>query len=171
MEEQHHLVLTSHPPKGAAKPPDINWGANSIPERGPIIGSLLAPEQRNVIGVHSGAYGVYRALSVAAGQLDPIHKPDLTNTSPATEIGPFPQWRSPKKIVSLDPWGHLVSQSFDKELKKGYDIRPTIAVTKARISFPEIRESIAGKRLQPDGAVLHTNGDVSVTKVAIEPVW
>ena len=125
MEEQHHLVLTSHPPKGAAKPPDINWGANSIPERGPIIGSLLAPEQRNVIGVHSGAYGVYRALSVAAGQLDPIHKPDLTNTSPATEIGPFPQWRSPKKIVSLDPWGHLVSQSFDKELKKGYDIRPT----------------------------------------------
>ena len=171
MEEQHHLVLTSHPPKGAAKPLDINWGANSIPERGPIIGSLLAPEQRNVIGVHSGAYGVYRALSVAAGQLDPIHKPDLTNTSPATEIGPFPQWRSPKKIVSLDPWGHLVSQSFDKELKKGYDIRPTIAVTKARISFPEIRESIAGKRLQPDGAVLHKNGDVSVTKVAIEPVW
>ena len=171
MEEQHHLVLTSHPPKGAAKPPDINWGANSIPERGPIIGSLLAPEQRNVIGVHSGAYGVYRALSVAACHLDTIHKPDLTNKSPATEIGPFPQWRSPKKIVSLDPWGHLVSQSFDKELKKGYDIRPTIAVTKARISFPEIRESIAGKRLQPDGAVLHTNGDVSVTKVAIEPVW
>ena len=171
MEEQHHLVLTSHPPKGAAKPPDINWGANSIPERGPIIGSLLAPEQRNVIGVHSGAYGVYRALSVAAGQLDPIHKPDLTNTSPATEIGPFPQWRSPKKIVSLDPWGHLVSQSFDKELKKGCDIRPTIAVTKARISFPEIRESIARNRLQADGAVLHKNGDVSVTKVAIEPVW
>ena len=171
MTENRHVVLTSHPPKGSAKPTQINWGASSIKERGPIIGSLISPEQRNVIGVHSGAYGVYRALSVAAGQLDPIHKPDLTNTSPAVQVGPFPQWKNPKKIISIDPWGHLVSESFSKELEDGFDIRPTIAITKARISFPEIRESIASKRLQPDGEFLHENGDVSVTKAAIEPVW
>ena len=171
MSKNTHVVLTSHPPKGGSQPLPIHWGAESAHERGPIIGSLNNPDQRNVIGVHSGAYGVYRALAIAAGKLDPIHKPDLTNTAPAVPIGPFPQWSDPEKIVSMDPWGHLIADAFQSELNEGFDIRPTIAVTKARISFPEIRESIAAKRLQPDGQVLFENGDVSVTKAAIEPVW
>jgi hypothetical protein len=33
------------------------------------------------------------------------NRPDLTNTSPTTPMGPFPQWRDPGKIVSLDPAG------------------------------------------------------------------
>jgi len=56
-------------------------------------------------------------------------------------------------------------------LKKGYDIRPTIAVTKAHIDLVEIRDAIAAGRLVPDGKVLNAQGQCNVTKCAIEPVW
>jgi len=171
MAETKHIVLTSHPPRGGARPPRIVWGAPTAKERGPVIGSLQKPEQRNVIGVHSGAYGLYRALAVAAGKLDPIHRPDLTNTAPAVSWGPFPQWADPEKIVSLDPWGHVVAEAFADELKAGMDIRPTIAITKARITLPEMREAMARGDVKPDNAVLMPSGEVSVTKAAIEPVW
>ena len=171
MSETKHIVLTSHPPRGASKSPAINWGAATAKERGPVIGSMNKPEQRNVVGVHSGAYGLYRALAIAAGKLDPIHRPDLTNTSPPVAIGPFGQWFDPTKIVSIDPWGHMVADEFADELKAGYDIRPTIAITRARIQMPEMREAIAAGRVTPDGKVLLPTGEASVTKAAIEPVW
>jgi GTP cyclohydrolase II len=171
MGEQKHIVLTSHPPRSGPKPPKIAWGARTAKQRGPVIGSLKNPEQRNVIGVHSGAYGLYRALAIAAGKLDPIHRPDLTNTAPAVSWGPFPQWAEPAKIVSLDPWGHLVAEAFAEELKAGMDIRPTIAVTKARISLPEMREAMARGDVKADGTVLLKSGEANVTKAAIEPVW
>ena len=50
---------------------------------------------RNVIGSHGGSYALYRALAVSSGALDPIRRPDLTNTHPAATIGPFPQWTRP----------------------------------------------------------------------------
>ncbi len=84
-----HIVLTSHPATGARKPLPIHWGAPTAKERGPVIGTVTHPGHRNVIGTHSGSYSVYRALAVAAGQLDPDHVPDLTNTSPADHIGPL----------------------------------------------------------------------------------
>ena len=37
---------------------------------------------------------------MAAGTLNPVHVPDLTNTAPAASIGPVPQWRDAEKIVS-----------------------------------------------------------------------
>ena len=171
MADMKHIVLTSHPPKDASQSPAINWGAATAKERGPVIGSMNKPEQRNVVGVHSGAYGLYRALAIASGKLDPIHRPDLTNTSPPVAIGPFGQWFDPAKIVSIDPWGHMVADEFSDELAAGYDIRPTIAITKARIQLPEMREAIAAGRVTPDGKVLHASGEASVTKAAIEPVW
>jgi hypothetical protein len=143
MGDNKHIVLTSHPPRGGTKPPGVVGRADARRQRGPVIGSLKNPHQRNVIGVHSGAYGLYRALAVAAGKLDPIHRPDLTNTLPAAAIGPFDQWCDPANIVSLDPWGHLVADVFAEDLAAGIDIRPTIAVTKARISLGELREAIA----------------------------
>ena len=73
--------------------------------------------------------------------------------------------------MSLDPWGHMVAEAFAAELAAGFDIRPTIAVTKAHINMPEMQDAIAAGRLVPDGTVLHANGDVRVTKAAIEPVW
>ena len=39
-------------------------------------------------------------------------RPDFTNTEPAANIGPFPQWGDPKKIVAMDPFGHLAPWLF-----------------------------------------------------------
>ena len=96
----------------------------------PVIAS---PEQghRNVIGAHAGSYAVYRALAIAAGHLSPVHIPDLTDTSPAERVGPHAQWMDPARIVSFDPWGHLVADAFADELAAGMDLRPSIAITKA----------------------------------------
>ena len=167
---RRHIVLTSHPGSGP-KPLPVHWGAPTAHERGPVIGSFSQPGQRNVIGAHAGAYAIYRALAIAAGKLSPVHVPDLTNTAPAEKLGPFPQWANPKTIVSLDPYGHLVSEAFADLLKQGWDIRPTIAITKAHINMPEFRDAIRAGRLKPDGDILLENGDVRVTKAAIEPVW
>src|SRR6202008_759905 len=117
------------------------------------------------------SYALYRALAVSAGALDPIRRPDLTNTFPAATIGPFPQWTDPKRIVALDPWGHLVAENFRTQIAEGVDIRPSIAITRARLDLPEIQSALAAKRLKSDGTVVHANGGVSVVKIAIDPVW
>ncbi|MFL4975743.1 MAG: GTP cyclohydrolase II, partial [Microvirga sp.] len=101
----------------------------------------------------------------------PIRRPDLTNTQPAVSIGPFPQWSEPGRIVSLDPWGHLVAEAFAPEIAEGVDIRPTIAVTRARLDLHEMQAALAAGRLKSDGHVVHANGAVSVVKIAIDPVW
>lgn len=165
------IVLTSHRPRGAAKPAKIAWGAATAAGRGAIVATLNNPGERNAIGSHSGAYSIYRALAVASGQLSATYRPDFTNTAPAVEIGPFAAWADPAKIVSLDPWGHVTSQVFAAEIAAGWDIRPTIAVTRAHINMPEISAALAQGRLVADGAVLAENGDARVTKIAIEPVW
>jgi GTP cyclohydrolase II len=87
------------------------------------------------------------------------------------ELGPHPQWGDPGRIVSLDPWGHRVAQDFATELAEGVDIRPSIAVTRARITLPEIAEAVAAGRLKVDGKVLREGLDVAVTKAALDPVW
>jgi len=162
------IRLTTHP--GVISHP-IQWGKEAAKDRGPIIATMTNIGDRNAIGTHSGAYSVYRALAIAGKALDPDHKADLTNTAPAEAIGPHPQWFDPKKIVSLDPWGAMISEQFGDLLAKGVDIKPTIAVTKAHINMPELKEAIAAGRLVPDGEILKKNGDVTVTKAAIEPVW
>ena len=166
-----HIRLTSHPEPGAKLRFPIAWGAATARERGPIIGTVSQPQDRNVIGSHGGSYAVYRALAVSSGALDPIRRPDLTNTYPAATIGPFPQWTEPQRIVSLDPWGHLVAENFKAEIAEGIDIRPTIAITRARLDLHEMQDALAAGRLANDGDVVHANGSVSVVKVAIDPVW
>ena len=163
-----HIVLTSHPGAHGEQPSNINWGAKSPTDRGPLVATMNA---RNVIGTHSGSYMIYRALAVAAGQLDPEHKPDLTNTSPVTPIGPFPSWGDPSKIVSIDPYGASISDAFGDMLEKGTDIRPTIAITQAHIEIPEMKDFIQDGVLEPDGKILFENGSCFVTKAAVEPVW
>jgi GTP cyclohydrolase II len=166
-----HIRLTSHPEPGAKLHFPIKWGAATARERGPIIGTVSRPQDRNVIGSHGGSYAVYRALAVSAGALDPIRRPDLTNTFPAATIGPFPQWSEPQRIVSLDPWGHLVAENFKAEIAEEIDIRPTIAITRARLDLHEMQDALAAGRLANDGNVVHQNGSVSVVKIAIDPVW
>ncbi len=166
-----HIRLTSHPEPGAKLRFPIRWGAPTARERGPIIGTVSQPQDRNIIGSHGGSYAVYRALAVSSGALDPIRRPDLTNTYPAASIGPFAQWTSPERIVSLDPWGHLVAENFKTEIAEGIDIRPTIAITRARLDLHEMQGALAAGRLVTDGNVVQANGSVSVVKVAIDPVW
>lgn len=166
-----HIVLTSHPSRYTSAPLRIQWGEACPKARGPVIASLTNTRHRNSVGTHSGSYSVYRALAVAASVLDPEHKPDLTNTTPPINIGPHPQWGQLDKIVSIDPWGHKVAEVFKDEITAGYDIRPTIAITQAHINMPELRAAIKHGRLKPDGKVLLDNGDVVVTKAAIELVW
>jgi GTP cyclohydrolase II len=170
-KSKRHIVLSSHPSEQTAPSLKIKWGAANAKERGPIIASLTNIRNRNAVGTHSGSYSVYRALAVAAGVLDPEHVPDLTDTTPPVAIGPHPQWHDTQKIISLDPWGHLVATEFADEIKAGYDIRPTIAVTKAHINIPELHTAMQQGRLKPDGKILKESGDVTVTKAAIEPVW
>jgi len=45
-------------------------------------------------------------------------RPDFTNTEPAANIGPFPQWADKKKIVSMDPLGHLAPWLFKDTIEK-----------------------------------------------------
>src|ERR1700757_5503958 len=163
-----HIRLTSHPEPGAKLRFPIKWGAPTAHERGPIVGTVSQPGDRNVIGSDGGSYSVYRALAVSSGALDPIRRPDLTNTYPAAAIGPFAQWSEPKRIVSLDPWGHLVAENFKTEIGEGVDIRPTIAVTRARLDLPEMQAALKAKRLKNDGEVVHENGSISVVKIAID---
>ena len=86
-------------------------------------------------------------------------------------VGPYPGWGDAAKIVSIDPWGASVQTVYAEYLAQGYDIRPTIAVTKAHIHLPEIKQAIAFQRLATDGKVLFDDASASVTKVAVEPVW
>ena len=166
-----HIRLTSHPGAGAPSRFPIRWGAPTASERGPVIGTVTSGPERNAVGAHGGAYAIYRALAISSGVLNPIARPDLTNTAPVVDIGPHPQWSVPNGIISLDPWGHRVSLDFRKEIGEGLDIRPTIAVTRGRLTIPELEEAVALGRLMVDGEIVRPTGDVAVTKAAIDPVW
>src|SRR3954468_10745532 len=154
-----HIRLTSHPGHGRPNLHPIHWDAASARERGPIIGTVTTPSDRNAIGAHGGSYALYRALAVSSGALNPMARPDLTNTSPVVDVGPFPQWSEPGRIVSLDPWGHRVALDFKQEIAEGLDIHPTIAITKARLTIPELQNLVA-----VDGTLVRTSGDIAVTK-------
>src|SRR5882724_10740116 len=167
-----HIRLTSHPGRGGVVTRfPIRWGAAGARERGPVVGTVNAGVDRNAIGAHGGSYALYRALAVSSGALSPIARPDLTNTSPVVDVGPFPQWSEPERIVSLDPWGHRIAADFAQEIGEGVDIRPSIAITKARLTMSELNDAVVKGRLKVDGQIMKDTGEVAVTKAAVEPVW
>ncbi|KLU84908.1 GTP cyclohydrolase II [Magnaporthiopsis poae ATCC 64411] len=169
------IILTTYPKQIGINPIPMNWGASDAAKRGPIVVSRSPStiRRRNAIGAHGGGYSIYYALALASKELKTDHRPDFTNTEPAAEIGPFPQWSDPKKIVAMDPWGHLAPFLFkDIISKENVDIRPTIAITKAHMKLPELEDSVRSGRLVPDGKVcLNAQGELAVTKFAVEPVW
>jgi GTP cyclohydrolase II len=166
-----HIVLTSHPGQFGNQPLPIQWGHPNPTQRGPVIATLGNLSHRNAIGTHSGGYAVYRALAVVSGSLERNHRADLTNTAPTVSIGPHPSWGDPEKIVSLDPFGALDTNLFAELRTEGYDIRPSIAITKAHINIPELQDAVSKGRLPVDGKILNERGELVVTKAAIEPVW
>lgn len=166
-----HIVLTSHPGQFETQAPAIQWGHADPYQRGPVVATLGNLAHRNAIGTHSGGYAVYRALAIASGSLERDHRADLTNTAPTVTIGPHPSWSDPTKIVALDPFGALDNDLFADLRAEGYDIRPSIAITKAHINIPELQEAVNNGRLKADGKILKEQGELVVTKAAIEPVW
>ncbi|KAJ8328000.1 Uracil-regulated protein 1 [Batrachochytrium dendrobatidis] len=170
----HRIVLTTYPGQVGINPISLQWGATEPLVRGPIVasrhhGSLT---MRNAIGAHGGAYSIYRALAVAIGDLEPNYKPNLVHTEPVVNIGPFPSWSDPHRIVSMDPWGHAVQEVFKAQIEKGIDVRPTIAITKAHMQLAEIESLVKSGSLKVDGkVVLDDRGQLMVVKAAVEPVW
>ncbi|KAF2012877.1 GTP cyclohydrolase II [Aaosphaeria arxii CBS 175.79] len=169
------IILTSYPGQAGVDPLPMDWGHQDPKVRGPVVVSRHPGtiRRRNAIGAHGGSYSIYHALAVASKNLDVDHKPDFTNTEPAAQIGPFPQWSDKKKIVAMDPLGHLAPWLY-KEIMDGEDveIRPTIAITRAHMKLPELEASVQKGRLVPDGKIcLNETGELAVTKVAVEPVW
>ncbi len=167
----NHVILASHTNLKYKESLPINWGAKDPLERGPVVASLTNAKARNAIGTHSGSYSVYRALSMAAGKFSPTHKPDLHNTQSPVEIGPYPQWHDPTKMVSIDPWGLDPQIHFKSLYDQGLDIRPSISVTQAHLQIPELQDAINAGRLKIDGKIIRENKDIKVTKVAMDPVW
>lgn len=170
------IILTTYPGQSGIDPVPLNWGEADPQKRGPVVVSRHSKtiRKRNAIGAHGGSYSIYNALAVAAHHLDLEHKPDFTNTEPAVIIGPFPAWSDKRKIVAMDPLGHLAPWLY-KDLMQppnDLDIRPTIAVTKAHMKIPELEDSVRKGRLVPDGKIcLNSAGELAVTKFAVEPVW
>lgn len=124
------------------------------------------------MGAHGGSYSIYNALAIAAGDLPPDFKPDFRNTEPTFQFPQQPAWSDVKKIVSLDPFGHDIVKNFGDYLDVGWDLRPTMAVTRANMRLAEIEKAVSEGKLEVDGTiVVDPNGDVKVTKVAVEPVW
>ncbi|KAH7228651.1 GTP cyclohydrolase N terminal-domain-containing protein [Fusarium oxysporum] len=170
------IILTTYPKQIGINPLPMDWGNQDPVKRGPIVVSRAAStiRRRNGSSVRlGGSYSIYYALAVASNELNADHRPDFTNTEPAANIGPFPQWGDSKKIVAMDPWGHLAPWLFKDTIEKdNVDIRPTIAITKAHMKLPELAESVKAGRLVPDGKVcLNDQGELAVTKFAVEPVW
>ncbi|PVV04734.1 hypothetical protein BB560_000757 [Smittium megazygosporum] len=167
------VVLTTYPHQLGVDPIPLKWGAKTATERGPVVVSRIngTLKHRNAIGAHGGGYCIYRALAIASGDLSADHKPDLHNTEAPYKFGPHPSWFDPEKVVSMDPWGHLIVENFKDKLNQGIDIRPTIAVTKANLKMAELDEAILNKRISVDHNIVTSDGNVRVSKAAVEPVW
>lgn len=169
------IILTTYPGQSGIDPVPMNWGDGDPLKRGPVVVSRHTKtiRRRNAIGAHGGSYSIYHALAVASHHLNLEHKPDFTNTEPAVMIGPFPAWGDKKKIVAMDPYGHLAPWLYkDLMASQDLDIRPTIAVTKAHMKIPELEQSVMRGRLVPDGKFcINETGELAVTKFAVEPVW
>jgi hypothetical protein len=65
-----HIRITSHPAPGARHNFPIAWGAASARERGPVIGTVSRPQDRNVIGTQK-AVGSLAGLPSGNSWSDP----------------------------------------------------------------------------------------------------
>ncbi|KAF5365463.1 hypothetical protein D9758_010823 [Tetrapyrgos nigripes] len=190
------VLLTTYPDQHGIQPYVLHWFAKDPLVRGPVICSRLPSsiKFRNALGAHSGSYSIYRALAIGIGTLSPSHRPDYSMTAPPVDIPPNESWWTPGKIVSFDPWGHLVPQIFANQLRtkeeggEGLDIRPSIAVTRAHIKLSELDETVKRGEIDVDGKIVMKSRpvkredgsvnesidpgvEVAVSKAAVEPVW
>ncbi|ODV95025.1 hypothetical protein PACTADRAFT_43280 [Pachysolen tannophilus NRRL Y-2460] len=169
------IVLTTNSDDPNMKPIPLNWGASDPFMRGPIVATRYRDGliKHNTIGAHSGPYSIYHALAVGTNNLSPNHKADYTGAEPPFNFKQQPQWSGVEKIVSMDPFGHLAPWLFSElSQKENVEIRPTIAVTKAFLQMAELKDEVIKGNLLVDGDIVtNQNGDLRITKIAVEPVW
>lgn len=113
-----------------------------------------------------------RLITICLHPITLQHRPNFDHTEPVINVPQQPQWSDPTKIVSFDPFGHMTTQFYKKEIEQGLDIRPTIAITRAHMLVPEIQAEVKNGTLAVDGKVVITDaGELDVHKAAIDPVW
>ncbi|QLG73900.1 hypothetical protein HG535_0F04120 [Zygotorulaspora mrakii] len=167
------ITLTTYPEDST--PIALSWGESSPEERGPIVASRDREGlvKHNAIGAHSGSYCVYHALAIGSKQLKKDHVADYTNAQPAFSVPEQKTWYNKEDIIAMDPFGHLTPVLYDEVSKsENVEVRPTIAITKAHMQLFELKDAVEQGRLKVDGkVVINKNGDLNVSKIAVEPVW
>ena len=114
-----HIRLTSHPGGTGQGGVPLRWGAAEPGAARPRRG-----QPGRAIGTATRSAPTAAPMRSTArsrsrpGRWRPDHRPDLTDTAPVAVIGPWPQWADPKKIVSLDPYGHLVGEVFAEQIAR-----------------------------------------------------
>ncbi|QPG76498.1 Putative GTP cyclohydrolase [Brettanomyces nanus] len=170
-----NIRLTTYTSDADVDPIKTDWYNADPKKRGPVVPSKFKNGlgKHNAIGAHGGPYSIYHALSIGTRQLDSNHIADYTSGFPSFDFPQVPEWSEPGKIVSLDPFGHMTPWLYNSIGKKeGVEVRPSMAITKAVLSIPEIRGEVQKGNLKPDGkVVLNEDGDMACTKVAVDPVW
>ncbi|AGO13725.1 AaceriAGL146Wp [[Ashbya] aceris (nom. inval.)] len=176
-EDKHQSVddvrITSFPEE--SHPVAIQWGAKTVSDRGPVVASRRGEgfSKHNAIGAYAGSYCIYQALAVGAKALQADHVADYSMSEPMFHLPPQEAWFNKDEIVSMDPLGHLAPSLFGSIARQErVEIRPTVAITKATMQVPEIREAVSLGRLPVDGKIVaNKNGDLNVSKIAVEQVW
>ena len=165
-----HIRLTSHPGQRTPGRYPIAWGAASARERGPVIGTVTSANERNAIGAHGGSYALYRALAVSSGALNPLARPDLSNTAPVGLHRPLPA------MGGAQP--HRLARSLGPPRGRGFrpgDRRrprhpPDHRHHQSAANHSGVRDrSNGGSR--PTAKSCSRPGEIAVTKAAIDPVW
>ena len=167
----HRADLASARRAGRSRP--RSTGVPRAPAaRGPVIGTLVGcqPAQRDRrpcrrLRALSRAGGRRRQPERAASARSDQYRAGRADRA-ASAVG-----RSEPRSSRSIPTATSSARRSPSSSPQGWDIRPTIAVTKARLTVPELKHAVRLEQVEPDGRVVTATGEVNCTKVAIEPVW
>ena len=146
-----HIRLTSHPAPGStSRASRSHWGAAD----GARARARSSARCRGRRTATSSAAMAAPTRSIARSRCPPARSIRSGAPTSPTPSRPRPSARSsngaiPPRSSSLDPWGHHGRRrNSASEIAEGIDIRPSIAVTRARLDLPEI----AARRSPPGGS-------------------
>ena len=137
-----------------------------------MIGSVTNPADRNVIGAHGGSYSLYRALAISARALNPLSRPDLRNTHPTAGDRPasaMVRARPDRLARSIRAYGRRGLRRRDR--RRGSTSARRSRSPRRASTCPRSSARWAPRALPPTAASCITSGDISVTKIAVDPVW
>ncbi|KAH9936594.1 GTP cyclohydrolase N terminal-domain-containing protein [Fomitopsis serialis] len=96
----------------------------------------------------------------------------ILKTEPSFSITPQPGWSDPTKIVSFDPWGHVVPQVFRRELEElGLDIDETTRKGDLVVDGKILIKSLPLRNADGTESTADSGVEIAINKAAVEPVW